>query len=120
MEVYGLGIIALCMFVGSFIGRLLAMAVGVNGDVGGVGFAMLLLILICNYMEVKGKKFHIATERGIHFLSALYIPVVVAMSANQNVVVAFEGGIVALAAGILSTMGALFLVPVISSIGKHS
>lgn len=118
MEILGLGIIALCMFLGSGIGRIVAQMVGVNGDVGGVGFAMLLLILLCNYMERKNKKFSEATERGIHFLSAIYIPVVVAMSANQNVAAAFDGGVIAFVAGIAATVGGLLLVPLISSLGR--
>lgn len=118
MEIYGFGIVALCMFVGSFIGRVVGVAVGVQGDVGGVGFAMLLLILISNNYESKGKSFSEGTQKGIIFLSSLYIPIVVAMSSIQNVVTAFEGGIVAFAAGIISTLGGLLLVPMISKLAK--
>jgi malonate transporter MadL subunit len=37
----------------------------------------------------------VGTERGIAFWAALYIPVVVAMAATQNVLVAFKSGMVA-------------------------
>ena len=118
MEIFGLGIVALCMFVGTFIGGLLGEAVGVSGDIGGVGFAMLLLVLLSNYFDNKGKPFSEKTSNGILLLSSLYIPIVVAMSANQDVVAAFEGGAVAFGAGIIATIGSLFLVPVISKLGK--
>lgn len=119
MEIYGLGLIAMCMFIGSFIGRIIGVLVGVNGDVGGVGFAMLLLILITNYLEKKGKPLSQGTGRGILLLSSLYIPIVVAMSAKQDVVSAFQGGAVAFIAGGVATVGGIMLVPVISKIGSN-
>ncbi|SNS55963.1 malonate transporter, MadL subunit [Anaerovirgula multivorans] len=116
MEIYGFGLVALCMFIGSFIGRFIGDIIGVQGDVGGVGFAMLLLVLVTNYFEKKGKHFDEKTSKGIVFLSALYIPVVVAMASIQNVVAAFAGGLVAFAAGGLATIGGLLLVPIISKL----
>lgn len=116
MEIYGFGIVALCMFIGSFIGNSLGTVLGVKGDIGGVGFSMLLLVLISNYFEDKGRPFSSKTQNGILLLSALYIPVIVAMSSIQNVVAAFEGGLVAFAAGGIATIGALFLVPLISKL----
>ncbi|GAB6086653.1 malonate transporter subunit MadL [Alkaliphilus crotonatoxidans] len=116
MEIYGLGLVALCMFIGTLFGRVLGSILGVQGDVGGVGFAMLLLILISNYYEGKGKDFSQKTKNGILLLSALYIPVIVAMSSIQNVVSAFSGGLVAFVAGGGATIGALFLVPLISKL----
>lgn len=116
MEIYGLGLVALCMFIGTLFGRVLGSILGVQGDVGGVGFAMLLLILISNYYEGKGKDFSQNTKNGILLLSALYIPVIVAMSSIQNVVSAFSGGLVAFVAGGGATIGALFLVPLISKL----
>lgn len=120
MEIYGLGIVAGCMFVGSFIRRLLGSIMGVNGDVGGVGFAMLIFILVTQYLDSKGKPLSEGTQRGIYLLSALYIPVVVAMSANQNVVVALESGFVPFVAGIVATFVGLLLVPVISLLSKET
>lgn len=119
MEIYGLGIVALCMFVGSFLGYSFGNLLGVSGNVGGVGIAMLMLVLISNYYEGKGKAFHERTQKGILFLSTLYIPIVVAMAARQNVVAAFEGGVVAFAAGGITTIGAMFLVPLISKLSKE-
>jgi len=118
MEIYGLGLVALCMFVGSYLGRLLAMLVGVSGDVGGVGFATLMLVLICNHFKTKGKSLSAATGNGVKFLGAIYIPIVVAMSANQNVLGALSGGVIAIAAGALATLLSLLLVPVIADLGR--
>ncbi|HAE42262.1 MAG TPA: malonate transporter subunit MadL [Clostridiales bacterium] len=116
MEIFGFGIVAFCMFIGSFIGRGLGEILGVSGDVGGVGFAMLLLVVISNYRESKGKPLSEKTQNGIILLSALYIPIIVAMSAIQNVVAAFAGGAVAFLAGGVATIGAMLLIPLISKI----
>lgn len=114
MEIYGFGIVAACMYLGSLLGYSFGHVLGVSGNVGGVGIAMLFLILLSNYKESKGQGFHERTSKGIQFLSALYIPIVVAMAARQNVVAAFDGGVVAFAAGGIATIGAMFLVPLIS------
>lgn len=118
MEIFGLGIVAICMFIGSILGYSIGGFMGVSGNVGGVGIAMLFLVLISNHLEKKGKSFSERTAKGIKFLSALYIPIVVAMAARQNVVAAFEGGVVAFAAGGIATIGAMLLVPVISKLSK--
>ncbi len=118
MEIFGLGIVGACMFIGSFIGRMIGELMGIGGDVGGVGFAMILLIVSTDYLEKRGKGLSDKTKNGIYFLSALYIPVVVAMSSNQNVVVAIESGVVPIAAGVIATVGAIMLVPLISKLSK--
>lgn len=121
MEIYGFGIVAICMYIGSFIGMTLGKTMGISGNVGGVGFAMLMLVAFTNYMDSKGKPLSDRTQNGIRLLSALYIPIIVAMAARQNVVAAFEGGAVAFLAGGVATIGAILLVPVISklTVGKN-
>lgn len=119
MEIYGLGLVAFSMFLGSFIGRIFGKITGIGGDIGGVGFAMLFLILYTNYLEKKGKPISKKTGNGILLLSSLYIPIVVAMSSIQNMATAFDQGLVAIAAGVLATLAGLLLVPVISKIGKN-
>lgn len=108
------------MFVGFFLGNLLGAALGLSGDVGGVGFAMVLMIAYCAILEKKGKRLHPETEKGIATISSLYIPVVVAMSMNQNVYAAVTNGLVPIAAGALATFGSLLLVPLISKLGNAS
>jgi len=116
MVIYGFGLVAICMFIGTFLGRSLGMILGISGNVGGVGFAMLLLVAITNYLEGKGRPLHENTQNGIRLLSALYIPIIVAMAARQNVVAAFEGGAVAFLAGGVATIGAMLCIPFITKL----
>ena len=44
-----------CFLVGKYLGTLLGKIIDVNGDVGGVGFAMLLLIIINAWVNKKGR-----------------------------------------------------------------
>ena len=118
MEIFGLGIIGACMFIGSFIGRLLGAALGLGSDVGGVGFAMVLIVVLCAYLEKTGKSLNKKTEGGIQFLSALYIPVVVAMSMNQNVYSAVTEGVIPIVAGVGGNAGSVLLDPVVSKMAK--
>ncbi|GAU78530.1 malonate transporter subunit MadL [Fusibacter sp. 3D3] len=118
MEIYGLGIVAFCMYVGSFIGYFIGEALGISGNVGGVGFAMLILILLSNYVEEKKGGWSEKTQNGIYLLSALYIPIVIAMAGIQNVVAAFTGGAIAFVAGAVATIGSMFLVPLIGKLGS--
>ena len=115
-----MGIVAFCLYAGSFVGYFIGSLLGISGNVGGVGFAMLLLVLISNYVETKKGGWSERTQSGIYLLSALYIPIVVAMAGKQNVVAAFSGGAVAFLAGGLATILSMFLVPVIGKLGKQN
>ena len=50
--------------------------------------------------------------KGIDFWKEMFIPVIIAMSASQNVVSAIDGGILALVAGIGTVVVMLMLIPV--------
>ena len=91
MVIYGVALLAFCMLVGIILGELLGRLIGIEANIGGIGIAMLLLIFLSNYLK---KSFNLGeiTERGIHFWSAIYIPIVVAMAAKQNVMGALDGG----------------------------
>ena len=117
MKIYGVAILAACFLSGQLIGDGLAEWIGLDGNIGGVGFSMLMLILLGDWMKRKGMM-PAETEKGVQFWSAMYIPVVVAMSSIQNVRAALTGGWVALLAGVFGTAACLLLVPVVSSIGK--
>ncbi|MNJ58436.1 Malonate transporter MadL subunit [compost metagenome] len=52
------------------------------------------------------------------FWSAIYIPIVVAMAAQQNVYGALSGGPMAILAGVLAVVVAFALVPVLDRIGR--
>ena len=116
MVIYGVGLLAACFLSGIFLGDLLGDLIGVQANVGGVGIAMLLLIL-CSDALIKRGRLKAPTRQGVVFWSAIYIPVIVAMAAKQNVVAALQGGPAAFTAGALAVVGCLALVPVISRIG---
>ena len=119
MGIFGLGIIATCMFIGCYLGNLLGAALGLNSDVGGVGFAMVIFILIQVYLRKTNKTLNPQKEGGIKFISALYIPVVVAMSMNQDVYSALASGFVPLIAVLVSVVIPIALIPVLSKLAKE-
>jgi malonate transporter MadL subunit len=104
MIIYGTALLAACHLLGIFLGDLLGAAIGVKTNVGGVGIAMLLLILSRLWLHKRGLLPEV-TEAGVGYWAAMYIPVVVAMAATQNVVAALRGGPVAL----LAAFGALMV-----------
>ncbi|MCD5995060.1 malonate transporter subunit MadL [Pseudomonas sp. CDFA 602] len=117
MIIYGVALLAFCTLVGIFIGEVLGKLIGVPANVGGVGIAMLLLIGLGSYLSnrglLKGK-----TEQGVEFWSAIYIPIVVAMAAQQNVYGALKGGPMAILAGTLAVAIAFAMVPVLTRMGR--
>jgi malonate transporter MadL subunit len=116
LVIYGVGLLAACYLSGVFLGDLLGDLIGVQANVGGVGIAMLFLILASDALIKRGRlKPH--TREGVIFWSAIYIPVIVAMAAKQNVVAALHGGPMAFLAGALAVVACFVLVPVISRIG---
>ncbi len=117
MKIYGVTILAGCFLAGQYLGDLLGLWLGIDGNVGGVGFGMLFLILLSNWMKEK-KYFQPMTESGILYWSAMYIPVIVAMSATQNVKAALSGGWVAVIVGVVATGACFLLVPLISKIAR--
>ena len=113
MIIYGVALLAACTVLGMLTGEYLGVLIGVEANVGGVGIAMLLLVLICDSKRFKPLAGG-ATGDGLRFWSAMYIPIVVAMAASQNVVATVDGGILALLAGAAGTVVAFALVPVLS------
>src|SRR5438067_4103406 len=99
MIIYGTALLALCHLLGIFLGDVLGHALGVKTNVGGVGIAMLLLIVARLYLQ-KTDRLPRLTELGVEYWGAMYIPVVVAMAATQDIVSALRGGPVALLAAI--------------------
>jgi malonate transporter MadL subunit len=116
MVIYGVALLAGCMLAGVFIGDILGKLIGVQANVGGVGIAMLLLILLSDTIRKRGGMKPL-TERGVLFWSAIYIPIVVAMAAKQNVIGAVRGGPAAILAGGLAVFLSLLLVPALSRMG---
>lgn len=116
MIIYGVAVLAACLLVGTIVGDALGVVLGVDANVGGVGFAMLLLIVLTDWLRRRGH-FPPHSADGVLFWSAMYIPIVVAMAATQNVVSAVSGGPIALLAGIGATAICWAILPAISRIG---
>jgi len=72
MIIFGVAFLALCTLTGIFVGELLGKAIGVPANVGGVGIAMVLLILIGSYLKKRGlfnpesRAGHQVLERRVH------------------------------------------------------
>lgn len=110
--IYGVALLAACMFVGSFVGNMLGMATGLDSDIGGVGFAVVLLVLVTNSPKVN-KLLPDTYSKGIKFWKEMYIPVTIAMAASQNVVGALNGGMIALVLGVGVVFLMMLLIPVL-------
>jgi len=114
-------LLAGCYLVGPLIGIYLGKWIGIGGNVGGVGFGMLLLIYLNDKLDDKTPTPSIEkTKDGIFFWSSMYIPIVIAMSATQNVKAAVSGGWVAVLAGILATTVCFALIPLITKFINHN
>src|SRR4051812_48130073 len=91
MTIYGVALLAICTLLGSFLGDLLGLALGVKANVGGVGMAMIMLICVRLWLEKRGL-LNPGIKLGLVFWGALYIPIVVAMAASLNVLGAVRQG----------------------------
>lgn len=104
MVIFGTALLAACYLTGIWAGEAIAGLIGVKANVGGVGIAMMFLIAAQHFLKQKGL-FPPETEKGVTFWAMMYIPVVVAMAATQNVLVAVRGGPIAL----ISAVGSFLL-----------
>lgn len=117
--IYGVALLSACAFIGSFLGELLGDLIGLGKDVGGVGFAMVLLLLVTNSKKINAilpKDY----TKGINFWKEMFIPVIIAMSASTDVVHALDGGVLALVLGIGVVVVMLLLIPVFNKFGGSS
>lgn len=119
MIVYGVALLSGCLILGMLLGESIGVALNVDANVGGVGIAMIFLVLASNSEKFKSLTDG-AAGSGIKFWSAMYIPIVVAMAARQDVAGATEGGLLALVAGVAAVTVSFALVPVLSRIGNNS
>lgn len=119
MLIYGVAVLAGCYIAGQVTGEILGRLLHIDANVGGVGFAMLYLILVNQWMQ-KRNLFTPEMEKGILFWSQLYIPVIVAMSAIQNVKAALSSGLIAVLAGIVPTVICFMLIPLIAKMSKRN
>lgn len=119
MIIYGVAILAFCYVIGQLFGEFLGKIIGVDANVGGVGFAMLLLILLSDWFNKKGYLDR-NTENGIMFWNQMYIPIVVAMSATQNVRVAVSSGFIAVLAGLVPIVICAITIPFLARLSKNT
>ena len=115
MVIYGIALLGICTLIGLIIGKWLGELFGIDANVGGIGIAMFLLMILSNYQNFKISIGDIS-ESGITFWSLIYIPIVVAMAAKQNVVGALDGGFMALVAGIVVVSISFLFIPLLSNI----
>lgn len=115
MVIYGVGILAACVLAGRLGGGLIGWALGIDADVGGVGVAMLLLMASTAWLRRVGR-LHAATAQGIGFWSDVYVPVVVAMAASQNVQLAVLSGSIAVFSGAAAVASGMVLVPLVARV----
>jgi len=118
MNIYGVSLLAFCFLFGKIIGTYLGSFIGLSGDVGGVGFSMFILVYINSYLKKKNINTS-KSENGIIFWSTMYIPIVIAMSASQNVKASLTGGVLAVMVGVTVTFFAFILVPILSKRVNH-
>ena len=83
MAIYGTALLSICLLCGLVVGKLIGIAIGVDANVGGVGIAMVLLILVAGRLQSAGLMTK-PTQSGVVFWSSIYIPVVVAMAASMT------------------------------------
>ena len=117
MTIFGVALLAVCTLIGAFLGDLLGMALHVKSNVGGVGIAMILLILARAWLQKRGALSH-PLKLGVEFWASLYIPIVVAMASIQNVAGAIKVGPVVVTAAVGSVLLCWLAMAVINRLGK--
>lgn len=104
MTISGVALLAICTLLGAWLGELLGAALHVKANVGGVGIAMMLLIAARLWLVRRGA-LTAGLKAGVEFWGSLYIPIVVAMAAQQNVVAAVKSGPIV----VITAVGAVVL-----------
>jgi malonate transporter MadL subunit len=117
MTVFGVALLAICTLIGVFIGDLLGVALNVKANVGGVGIAMMLLIAARVWLTRHGG-LPSGIKLGVEFWATMYIPIVVAMAAQQNVVAAVRGGPMVVITALSSVALCFAAVAMIGRLGR--
>lgn len=115
MAISGVALLAICTLLGGLLGDWLGMALGVKANVGGVGIAMILLIAARLWLYRHGR-LSLGVLQGVGFWGALYIPIVIAMAAQQNVVSALKSGPIVVVAALGTLIICFAAVALISRI----
>jgi malonate transporter MadL subunit len=112
MHIYGIAFLAVVYLSGQFLGEILGNLLGLDANVGGVGFAMIILLLLKDWL-LRKNFMSLEMEAGIEFWNKLFIPVVIAMAASLNVKLALTAGSLALVVGMLPVFICFFVFPVL-------
>jgi malonate transporter MadL subunit len=118
MTIFGVALLSICTLVGVFLGDLLGVLLGVKANVGGVGLAMMLLIAARVWLQKSGALSH-GVKLGIEFWGTMYIPIVVAMAAQQNVVAALRGGPLVLVTALVTVIACFLATALLGRIGRE-
>lgn len=116
MAISGVALLAICTLLGTVLGDWLGLALGVKANVGGVGIAMILLIAARLWLFRRGLLSQ-GVMQGVGFWGALYIPIVIAMAAQQNVVSALKSGPVVIVAAVATLIVCFAAVALLSRMG---
>lgn len=117
MTIFGVALLAICTLIGVFLGDVLGILLGVKANVGGVGLAMILLMAARVWLLRRGVLSN-GVKLGVEFWATMYIPIVVAMAAQQNVVAALRGGPIVLIAAVLTVSLCFAALALIGRIGR--
>ena len=115
--IYGVATLSACMLLGTVIGTIFGDLIGAGTEVGGVGFAMLLLIFVTNCKKLSFTQ-KPAFIQGVNFWKAMFIPVVIAMTATQNVFSMLSSSVVAIVAGAAAVGFSFFMLFLLHKLGQ--
>ncbi|MEN2284068.1 malonate transporter subunit MadL [Algoriphagus sp. SE2] len=118
MIIYGLALLSFSYLVGQWLGEILGRLLGINSNVGGVGFAMLILMVLKEVFERKGW-WNTELILGINFWNKMYIPVVIAMAASLDVQSAVSSGLLAVLVGLIPVALAFAFFPLLLKFFKE-
>jgi malonate transporter MadL subunit len=119
MTIYGVALMAICSLIGVGIGDFLGDILHVKANLGGVGFAMILLLMARAWLQ-RNKALSSGIVLGTEFWATMYIPIAVALAATQDVASAVSGGPMVLVAGIATFLLCALCVGLFSRFDKHS
>lgn len=117
--IYGVAALAACMLLGTWIGTVFGDLIGAGTEIGGVGFSMLLLLFVTNFKKLTFTQ-KPAFVQGMRFWKSMFIPVVIAMTATQNVFQMLSSSVVAIAAGAAAVGFSFLMLFVLHKLGQKT
>ena len=78
----------------------------------------MVLLIIGKEMLAKRGYLPKSTQFGVLYWAGMYIPIVVAMAAGQNVVAALSGGLVAAVVSVIALVATVLVVRLLNNIGN--